>query len=122
VGHLQSGIDRLLRRKPTNSLPGRKTIIEGAGTSLKAALDILRRYGAVPETLLPFHIQTNMYLGDENVFYATAATRKIARGAIGSAGNVTFDFRAKKAGGSETALKYATSSRFRGARGQSPTL
>ena len=55
-----------------------ETMIEGAGTSLKAAVDILRKYGAVPETLLPFHITTAMYLGDENTFFATAATRKIA--------------------------------------------
>jgi C1A family cysteine protease len=55
-----------------------ETMIEGAGTSLKAAMDILRKYGAVPETLLPFHITTNMYLGDEDAFFATAATRKIA--------------------------------------------
>ncbi len=55
-----------------------ETMIEAAGTSLKAAVEILRKYGAAPETLLPFHIQTNMYLGDENVFFATAATRKIA--------------------------------------------
>lgn len=54
------------------------TMIEGAGTSLKAALDILRKYGAVPEEMLPFHIATNMYLGDDNTFFATAATRKIA--------------------------------------------
>ena len=33
-----------------------ETMIEGAGTSLKAAVDILRKYGAVPETLMPFHI------------------------------------------------------------------
>jgi C1A family cysteine protease len=65
--------------KETDEFTSRpQTMIEGAGTSLKAALDILRRYGAVPETLLPFHIQTNMYLGNENTFYATAATRKIA--------------------------------------------
>jgi C1A family cysteine protease len=55
-----------------------ETMIEEAGTSLKAALDILRRYGAVPETLLPFHIATNMYSGNEQAFFATAATRKIA--------------------------------------------
>ena len=55
-----------------------ETMIEGAGTSLKAAVDILRKYGAVPETLLPFHIATAMYPGDENTFFATAATRKIA--------------------------------------------
>jgi C1A family cysteine protease len=55
-----------------------QTMIEEAGTSLKAAVDILRKYGPVPETMLPFHINTYMYLGDENTFYATAATRKIA--------------------------------------------
>jgi len=55
-----------------------ETMIEGAGTSLKAALDILRKYGAVPEEMLPFHIATNMYSGDEDTFFAKAATRKIA--------------------------------------------
>ena len=55
-----------------------ETMIEEAGTSLKAAVDILRKYGAVPEMMLPFHITTYMYPGNENTFYATAATRKIA--------------------------------------------
>lgn len=55
-----------------------ETMIEGAGTTLKAAVDVLRKYGAVPEALLPFHISTAMYQGDENTFYATAATRKIS--------------------------------------------
>jgi C1A family cysteine protease len=55
-----------------------ETFIEGAGTSLKAAMDVLRNYGAVPESLLPFHIATTMYQGDENTFYATAATRKVS--------------------------------------------
>lgn len=55
-----------------------ETFIEGAGTSLKAAMDILRKFGAVPETLLPFHIASSMYSGSEATFYATAATRKIA--------------------------------------------
>ena len=53
-----------------------ETFIEGAGTSLKAAMDILRKYGAVPDALLPFHIETAMYLGNENTFFATAATRR----------------------------------------------
>lgn len=53
------------------------TFIEGGGTSLKAAMDILRKFGAVPESLLPFHIETNMYLGSENAFFATAAMRRI---------------------------------------------
>lgn len=55
-----------------------QTMIEGAGTSLKAAVEVLRKYGPVPETMLPFNLSTYMYLGDENAFYATAATRKIA--------------------------------------------
>jgi C1A family cysteine protease len=55
-----------------------ETFIEEAGTSLKAAMDILRKYGSVPEQLLPFAIATYMYQGDENAFFATAATRRIA--------------------------------------------
>jgi C1A family cysteine protease len=55
-----------------------ETFIEEAGTSLKAALDIVRKYGAVTMDLLPFHIATKMYVGKENVFYTTAAQRKIA--------------------------------------------
>ena len=42
-----------------------ETFIEEAGTTLKAALDILRKYGAAPESLLPFHIATSLYLGNE---------------------------------------------------------
>jgi C1A family cysteine protease len=55
-----------------------ETMIEEAGTQLKGAMDILRTYGAVPETMLPFGIQTLMYTGDEQVFYATAASRRVA--------------------------------------------
>jgi len=55
-----------------------QTFIEGAGTSLKASMEFLRKYGAVPDSLLPFHVTTAMYLGNEDTFYATAATRRIA--------------------------------------------
>jgi C1A family cysteine protease len=55
-----------------------ETFIEEAGTSLKAAMEILKKYGAVPESWLPFHISTLMYTGSENTFYAKAATLKIA--------------------------------------------
>jgi Papain family cysteine protease len=55
-----------------------ETFIEEAGTSLKAAVDIVRNYGAVPMSLLPFHIATKMYTGNENAFFATAAQLKIA--------------------------------------------
>lgn len=54
-----------------------ETFIEGAGTSLKAAVDIMRSFGNVPETLLPFKITTFMHLGNPNAFFATAATRKV---------------------------------------------
>jgi C1A family cysteine protease len=54
------------------------TFIEEAGTSLKAAMDIVRKFGAVKETLLPFHIATKMHTGTENAFYTEAAQRKIA--------------------------------------------
>jgi hypothetical protein len=65
--------------KETDEFTNRpETFIEGAGTSLKAAMEFLRKYGAVPEALLPFHISTAMYLGDENTFFATAASRRIA--------------------------------------------
>ena len=65
--------------KETDQFTSRpETFIEGAGTSLKAAVDILRKYGAAPEELLPFHINTFMYLGNENTFFATMATRRIA--------------------------------------------
>ncbi len=65
--------------KETDAFTARpETFIEEAGTSLKAAVDFLRKYGAAPEPLLPFHIATNLYLGDENAFYATLATRRIA--------------------------------------------
>jgi C1A family cysteine protease len=55
-----------------------ETFIEEAGTSLKAAMDLVRKYGAVVMSLLPFHIATKMYGGNENAFYAAAAQRKIA--------------------------------------------
>ncbi len=64
--------------KESDTDPKPNTFIEEGGTTLKGALDILRKYGAVPDVLLPFHIATYMYLGGENTFFATAATRRIA--------------------------------------------
>jgi hypothetical protein len=55
-----------------------ETFIEEAGTSLKAAMDFLRKYGSVPEPMLPFHITTAMYLGNEDTFFSTAAQRRIS--------------------------------------------
>ena len=55
-----------------------ETFVEEAGTSLKAAMDVVRKYGAVTMSLLPFHIVTKMYTGGENALYAAAAQLKIA--------------------------------------------
>ena len=65
--------------KETDEFTARpQTFIEGAGTSLKAAVDVARKHGVALATQLPFHISTNMYLGTENAFYASCAQRKIA--------------------------------------------
>lgn len=54
------------------------TMLDCAGTYLKSASDVLRNYGAVTDDLVPFILQAAMYTGDEEQFFATAATRKIA--------------------------------------------
>ena len=53
------------------------TFIESDGTSLKAALDIARKYGAVKDKLLPFGSGA-LYPGEVKNFYAIAAQLKIA--------------------------------------------
>lgn len=55
-----------------------ESFMEGAGTSLKAALDVARKHGVALMSDLPFHIQTKMYTGSENAFYASCAQRRIA--------------------------------------------
>jgi len=52
------------------------TFIDGAGTSLKAALDIARKFGLALESDLPFAIGDRLPR-DENAFYAAAAQRRI---------------------------------------------
>jgi hypothetical protein len=65
--------------KETDSFTTRpETFIEGAGTSLKTAMDIARKYGVVTDKVLPFHISTKMYTGDPDTFFASAAQRKIS--------------------------------------------
>jgi len=59
------------RRRP-------ETFIEAAGTSLKAAIDVARKYGLATEDMLPFHIRTTMFSGQENAFYAQCSTLRIA--------------------------------------------
>lgn len=53
------------------------TFIESDGTSLKAALDIARKFGVVLDTILPF-ASGDLYQGEAEIFYALAAQRKIA--------------------------------------------
>jgi Papain family cysteine protease len=52
------------------------TFIETEGTSLKAALDIARKFGAVRDTTLPFG-SGKLYPGRASTFYAVAAQLKI---------------------------------------------
>ena len=54
-----------------------ETFIEGSGTSLKAALDIARRYGCVTENILGFKTNT-LYQGSPEAFYFQAAHFKIS--------------------------------------------
>jgi len=51
------------------------TFIESDGTTIKAALDVARKYGAVKERFLPFHGRA--YPGQVKSFYALAARLKI---------------------------------------------
>ncbi len=53
------------------------TFIETDGTSLKASLDVARKFGAVRDKLLPF-ASGKLYTGDVKTFYAQAAQLKIS--------------------------------------------
>lgn len=55
-----------------------ESFLEEAGTMIKSALDVARKDGVALEVDLPFHINTKMYVGAENSFYASCAQRKIA--------------------------------------------
>ena len=50
--------------------------IESDGTSLKAALDVAHKFGAVRNDLLPFQ-PCQLYVGEAKTFYATAAQFRI---------------------------------------------
>jgi len=53
------------------------TFLEASGTSLKAALDVARKFGAVHDKVLPF-ASGKLFPGEEPTFYALAAQLKIA--------------------------------------------
>ena len=64
--------------KETDELNSRPTtFVEAEGTSLKAALDVSRKFGAVKDTVLPF-ASAQGYRGDASTFYAIAAQLKIS--------------------------------------------
>jgi hypothetical protein len=64
--------------KETDEFTTRPTsFIESDGTSLKAALDIARKYGVVTDSELPF-VNGQLYGGKASAFYSMAATRRIA--------------------------------------------
>jgi len=64
--------------KETDAFTSRPTtFIESDGTSLKAALDIARKYGVVVDTMLPF-ATGQLYSEDVSTFYATASSRRIS--------------------------------------------
>ena len=65
--------------KETDTITARpESFIEGAGTTLKGAVDVARNYGLALMDDLPFHIQTTMFTGNENAFFASCAQRKIS--------------------------------------------
>jgi C1A family cysteine protease len=64
--------------KETDEFSNRPTtFIEPEGTSLKAALDVARRYGVVRDTDLPFS-RPKLFAGDAKAFYLLASQLKIA--------------------------------------------
>jgi hypothetical protein len=64
--------------KETDEFTSRPTsFIESDGTSLKAALDIARKFGVVFDSVLPFASGT-LYQGRVEVFYALASTLRIS--------------------------------------------
>jgi hypothetical protein len=58
--------------KETDRFTQPTTFIEVAGTSLKSALDIARRFGVVREPVLPF-ASAKLYGGRPKTFYALAS-------------------------------------------------
>ncbi|MGZ4691159.1 MAG: C1 family peptidase [Acidimicrobiia bacterium] len=82
-GRIQKGEQLSVRylwmaAKETDEYTDRPTsFIEPDGTSLKAALNIARNYGVVPEEVLPFD-SGDLYPDDVDTFYALAAQLRIA--------------------------------------------
>ena len=64
--------------KETDPITDRPTtFIDAEGTTLKSALDVARKYGAVRDTVLPFG-SGRLYAGETKTFYALAAQLKVS--------------------------------------------
>jgi hypothetical protein len=64
--------------KETDAFVSRPTtFLEKDGTSLKAALDVTRKFGVVLDATLPFSTG-ELYPGEASTFYALAAQRRVA--------------------------------------------
>ena len=65
--------------KETDEFRDRPTsFVEESGTSLKAAMDVARKYGYALERDLPFEVDTAMFTGPENALYAAASRRRVS--------------------------------------------
>jgi C1A family cysteine protease len=76
--HLSPRCTWMLSKETDENTKQPETVVEKAGTNLKASLKILKDFGCVMEALVPFHIVTTMYLGETKDFYASMGARKIA--------------------------------------------
>ncbi len=76
--HLSARFTWMASKETDSSTARPETFIENAGTSLKAGLNVGRKYGAVLESLLPFQLDHLMFTGDEDHFYSAAAQRKLS--------------------------------------------
>jgi len=74
--HLSPRFQWMAAKETDEFITQPETFIEMAGTSLKASLDIARKYGAVKDALLPFGSGA-LYGGEPEVFFASAAQLKI---------------------------------------------
>jgi Papain family cysteine protease len=82
AGKLQPGEHLSVRQvwmasKETDEIDVPASFLEAYGTTLKGALKVVRDYGVVPDSVLPFD-SPQFFTGDPNAFYTLAAQRRIA--------------------------------------------
>jgi hypothetical protein len=77
VTHLAARYVWMAAKETDEFLDRPTSFIESDGTSLKAALDVVRKFGIVADQVLPF-VNQSMYTDDVMTFYAIASQLKIA--------------------------------------------